>query len=96
MLRKANNVDSFDDAVARVASQVTGKLVDGLLRVHVESVTLFKCRKPSTSIVSVPVRHLEMQCSNRYDLLGSAMTLLITELLASIGCEKASRVGRVQ
>lgn len=95
MLCKASNVDSFDDAVARVASQVTGKLVDGLLRVHVESVTLFKCRKPSTSIVPVPISHLEMQCFNKYNLLGSAVALLITELLASIGCEKALTVGRV-
>lgn len=92
MLCKASNVDFSDDAVARMASQVTGKLVDGLLGVHIESITLFKCREPGTSIVSVPVSHLEMQCSNRHNLLRSAVALLVTELLASIGCEKALKV----
>lgn len=54
VLCKAMHMDSFDD-LARVVSQLTGALVNGLLRVHVESVTLLERRQPSASIVSVPV-----------------------------------------
>lgn len=52
---KAGCVDYFGDAVARVSSQVFGQLMDGLLRVGIEGVTLFKRREPSASIVPVPV-----------------------------------------
>lgn len=62
---KANSVYSLDKTVARVAFQITLDLVDGLLRVHVESVTLFKCGKPSTPIVSAPVSVLQMRCSEK-------------------------------
>jgi hypothetical protein len=61
VLCKANSVDSSENATARVAYRVTFELVDGLLRVHVESVTLFKCCESSTSIISVPISHLKMQ-----------------------------------
>lgn len=53
VLCKANHVDSFENAVTRVTSQIGGELVDSLLRVHIESVTLFKRREPSSSIISV-------------------------------------------
>lgn len=58
VLCNASHVNSFDNAVTRVASQIGGELVDSLLRVHVESVTLFKRREPSSSIVSVLVSAL--------------------------------------
>lgn len=44
---------SFENAVTRVTSQIEGELVDSLLRVHIESVTLFKRCEPSSSIISV-------------------------------------------
>lgn len=52
---KAGCVDSFDDAVARVPSQAYAQLMGGLLRECIESVTLFKRREPSASIVPVTV-----------------------------------------
>lgn len=58
---KANSVDPLEGATAWVASHVTVELVDGLLRVHVESVTLFKCCESSASIVSVSISHLNRQ-----------------------------------
>lgn len=58
---KANSVDPLEDTTVWVASHMTVELVDGLWRVHVESVTFFKCCESSTSIVSVSVSHLNRQ-----------------------------------
>lgn len=92
VLFKANGLGSLEDATTGVAFHETVKLVDTLLRVHVESVALFKCCESSTSIVSEPVSQLKMQSVNRRNLLGSTVTLLVAELLASIGREEAFKL----
>lgn len=58
---KANSVDPLEDTTPGVVSHVTVELVDGLLRVHVEGVTLLKCCESSTSIISVSISHMNMQ-----------------------------------
>lgn len=92
VLFQANGVGSLEDATAGVASHETVELVDALLRVHVEGVALFECCESGTSIVSMPFSKLNIQQFSRHNLLGSTVTLLVAELLASIGREEAFKL----